>query len=196
MVSRRERESLLAEQYVASFAKLDDLRASPVTDPIGWRLAEGEEDGYGRKRWRPIHVQTDFSLLEPVYTKLPGRFPPLYERLVLSYRWAEVDLESYSLLANPPGPDLSGLLAEISKDPGLWNALAPAGYIPFGKGAGGDYDPVCFDWNLRKKNRDCRVVKIDHEEILCNNRIRVVAELAPSFEILVRETIQKASKRG
>ena len=58
-----------------------------------------------------------------------------------------------------------------------------------------DYDPVCFDMNSRKKNREMRVVKIDHEEILCNYRIKVVAELARSFEALVLQTIEAANKK-
>src|ERR1700693_636689 len=53
-----------------------------------------------------------------------------------------------------------------------------------------DYDPVCFDLSSRNKTGDCRIVKIDHEEILCNNRIRVVAELAKSFQQLVENTIE------
>jgi hypothetical protein len=40
-------------------------------------------------------------------------------------------------------------------------------------------------------------VKIDHEEILCNNRIKVVGELAPSFRALVLQTIERgAAKKG
>jgi len=58
-----------------------------------------------------------------------------------------------------------------------------------------DYDPVCFDVNSWKKDREMRVVKIDHEEILCNNRVKVVAELAPSFEALVLQTIEAAKKK-
>jgi len=54
-----------------------------------------------------------------------------------------------------------------------------------------DYSPVCFDMNSRKKNRAMRVVKIDHQEILCNRCIKVVAELAPSFEALVLQTMGK-----
>jgi hypothetical protein len=79
-------------------------------------------------------METDPKVLEPIYEKLPARFPPLYELLVLTYRWAEVDLEAYRLLANPPGPDLSGLFAKMMCDPGLWNALIPAGFIQFGRG--------------------------------------------------------------
>lgn len=57
-----------------------------------------------------------------------------------------------------------------------------------------DYDPVCFDVKTRNKNGDCRIVKIDHEEILCNNRIKVIAELAPSFYQLVLQTIERAKR--
>jgi hypothetical protein len=67
-------------------------------------------------------------------------------------------------------------------------------YIPFGKGGDIDYDPVCFDLRARKKNREFEIVKLDHEEILCNERIRVVTTLAPSFERLVSQTIDLAAQ--
>lgn len=137
---------------------------------------------------------TDATMLDPLYSMLPARFPLLYERLVLSYRWAEVDLGSFRLLANPPGPDLSGLLGEMLKDKFLSAHLLKNGYIPFGKGPDIDYDPVCFDLKSRKKNREFRIVKIDHEEILCNEKIKVVAELAPTFERLVEDTIESARR--
>jgi hypothetical protein len=183
-------QKLLVDRFVASFEKLDEMLADEVCDPLAWQLAMGDPDRFGRRPWRPIKVTTDPSLLEPIYSKLPARFPPLYERLVLSYRWAEVDLQSYRLLANPPGPDLGALLQQMSKDRHLWKCLVEGGYIPFGKGPDVDYDPVCFDISSRKKNRDYRVVKIDHEQILCYDRVRIVAELAPSFEQLMLRTIE------
>jgi hypothetical protein len=57
-----------------------------------------------------------------------------------------------------------------------------------------DYDSVCFDTSSRKKNRDCRVVRIDHEEILCNSRIQLVAEVAPSFKELVLRMINRVDQ--
>ena len=132
-------------------------------------------------------------MLEAVYAKLPARFPPLYEQLVLSYRWLEVDLQLYRLHANLPGPGLSGLLGRILKDKFLSGFLLKNGFIPFGKGTDMDYDPVCFDLTSRKKNREFEIVKLDHEEILRSERIRVVAKLAPSFEQLVRQTIEAAA---
>ena len=58
-----------------------------------------------------------------------------------------------------------------------------------------DYDPVCFEIKSRR-NRDYRIVKIDHEEILCNYRIKVVSEIAPSFRALVLQTIERAAAVG
>jgi|SRR5271154_1617130 len=190
MLSIKERESLLVEQFVASFEKLDEMSADESLDPISWRLAEGERNQYGRKTWRPANTTTDRSKLVPIYARLPAWFPPLYERLVLSYRWAEVELESFRLLAKPLGPDLNGLFNEMSKDKFLWGALLREGFVRFGKGPDIDYDPVCFDIGARQKNGDYRVVKIDHEEILCNNRVKVVSEIAASFEKLVMLTIE------
>lgn len=97
----------------------------------------------------------------------------------------------FTLLANPPDPDLSRFFEQISKDPALWQALIPAGYMQFAKGPDYDYDPVCFAIKRRRKDKDCPVVKIDHEEILCNNRIKV-ADLAASFEDLVKQIIKEA----
>jgi hypothetical protein len=183
----------LLEQYVATFERLGDLSADELLDPIAWLLSFGDRDPQGFKAWRPAKVGTPASCLEQIYRKLPAPFPPLFEGLVLSYRWAEVDLQSYRLLANPPGPKLSGLLEEMSGDSALWEALLPAGYIQFGRGPDIDYDPVCFDMKSRKRSGDCSIVKIDHEEILCNYRVKVVAELAPSFEDLVLQTIQRSA---
>jgi hypothetical protein len=121
-------------------------------------------------------------------------FPPFKEQLVLTYRWAEVDLGSYRLFGNPIGADLSGLLHEMLKDKFLSACLLKNGYIPFGKGPDIDYDPVCFDVTSRKENREFTIVKLDHEEILCNERIKVVAELAPTFEQLVRNTLETATR--
>jgi hypothetical protein len=185
-------ESLLA-QYVASFEKLDEMCEFPDIYPITGALAISGPDEYGMVVWRPRRTDAKPELLEPLRAKLPAKFPLLFERLLLSYRWAEIDLHKYRLLPNPPGADLRGFLQEMSRDKGLWEALIPAGFLQFGRGPDIDYDPVCFDISSRKKSREMRVVKIDHEEILYNYRIKVVAELAPSFEALVQSTIDLAN---
>ena len=184
----------LLSSFVDSFRKLSGLDFFPDLDPIAAALTAGEPDEHGILRWQPRRAETDISSLEMVYAKLPARFPPLFERFLLTYRWAEVDLGTYKLLPNPPGPDLNGFLRGMSKDKGLWEALIPAGFLQFGRDPDIDYDPVCFDISSRAKNRDMRVVKIDHEEILCNHKVKVVAELAPSFFELLQTTIALANK--
>jgi hypothetical protein len=193
MASANVGHEALLKDFVASFPKFDDMLAMDSTDEAEWQLAVGDSDQYGCKRWRPLKTDTDPKFLEPIYSKLPARFPSLYERFVLSYRWAEVDLGSYRLRANSPGPDLSGLWLEISEDEFLFQTLIRSGYIPFGKGPDVDYDPVCFDLTVRNKNREFPIVKIDHEEILCRSRIKVVSELAKTFEALVVQTIERAA---
>jgi hypothetical protein len=186
------RKDNLIERFIASFNKLDEMADFPEINPLVRQFALGEPDTYGRLLWKPLKVPTDSSQLEPLLAKLPARFLPLFQDLVLSYRWAEVDLGSFRLIPNPPGPDLSGLLTEMTRDPAFWESLPSEGYIQFGRGPDIDYDPVCFDIRSRTKSKDYRIVKIDHEEILCNHRVKVVAELAPSFERLMLQTIERA----
>jgi len=188
------RHAQLLDQFVACWRKLDgcDLRES--IDDLSFSLPSDSPLRADDHHWRPLQLAADKSMLEAVYAKLPARFPPLYEQLVLSYRWLEVDLQLYRLHANLPGPGLSGLLGRILKDKFLSGFLLKNGFIPFGKGTDMDYDPVCFDLTSRKKNREFEIVKLDHEEILCSERIRVVAKLAPSFEQLVRQTIEVAAQ--
>lgn len=188
-MKRANEHQRLLERFVSSFQKYDEMDFLPGLDPIALQLATGQPNELGLLRWQPKPIATDSSQLDILYEKLPARLPPLFEQLVLSYRWAEVDLQSYRLLANPPGVDLSGLLCEISQDPVIWGSLQQNGYIQFAKGHDLDYDPVCFDLSARKKNGEYEIVKIDHEQILCNSRVKVVKKMAPSFRELVLQTI-------
>ena len=180
----------LLRRFVGKFEELADLDFYPELDPIAKLLSVGKIVGFDQmERWRPVRVATDPSALDSVYQKLPARLPKLFERLLLHFHWAEVDLDICRLTPNPPGKDLSGWLAEASRDKFLWTFLLRSGYIPFGKGPDIDCDRICFDLKTRKKGDECRIVKIDHEEALCNERIKVVRELAPSFRSLVEQTI-------
>jgi hypothetical protein len=182
----------LVDRFVASFEKLSQLETNEILDPVAWQLAIGERNQFGYKQWRPSKVSTDRAMLERVYSSLPARFPPLFELLLLSYRWAKADLRRYALLANPPGHDLSGFLEQISSDRAIWKCLTGSGYLQFGSGPDIDYDPVCFDLRSRNNSADCRIVKIDHEQILCNAQAKITAELAPSFEQLMLRAIEFA----
>lgn len=172
-------DSDLLAQYVATFEKLDEL--------VDFNIPEGlpvHESEYGGWIWQPIRFSTSPSALKSLYHDLglsgqgSGRLPPLYEALILSYRWGQVDLVTYRLLPNWPAQDFSPLLSTYQVYEGLRATLMPNGFFQFGQGPGVDFDPVCFDFRHRQKNGDCRIVKINHEDILIRSRINVIEELA------------------
>lgn len=106
----------------------------------------------------PRAVIAGRDALEPLYAQLPGRFPPLFEQLVTAYAWEEeVDLGPFRLLPNPLGREVSGL---------------EGGLIPFGMADG---EPVCFDTERRRNDRDCPVVSGGVGGV----------EMAPSFKALM-----------
>lgn len=190
-------DSALIDRFFSSFEVLnpDGLLTISCLDDSAEELATGKltEDGY--RYWRPQRITTNPAALQSLYTQLAARLPRLYESCLLSYRWAELDSGFYTLLGNPPGPDLERLLGNMKRDQALWNALVPSGYLQFGKGPDMDYDPVCFDLNRRRHSGDCPIVKIDHEGILSFNKISIVEELAKSFRDLVECTIDRAQKK-
>lgn len=127
-----------------------------------------------------------------MYAAVPGPFPPLYEALVLSYRWPEVDLGGFArLLGNPPGPSLKGLVGEITRDPVLTDVLFARGLVPFGR-ASDRYDPVCFDTARRRPDGDCPVLRVEHEAALCDGRIVEQWEMADSFRLFVEVVVAGA----
>ena len=121
----------------------------------------------------PRPVIAGREIFDPLYGKLPGRFPPLFEQLVTGFAWdEETDLGPLRLLPNPPGSDLSGLREAIFRDP----ARVPEGHIPFALGPDGE--AVCFDSERRRSDRDCPIV-------LVRGSGEVVEEIFPSFRALI-----------
>lgn len=188
----------LIDAFVDDFPKRDNrifrefsLRGGVTPEDVAPLLTEPwkvEEDVDGWATWRPMRVQTSPNVLKTFYETVPGPLPPLYERLILTYHWGEVDLDRYRLLPNFP-PPLDGLIKVMKADAVLFRVLSSNGFVQFGRGPDIDYDPVCFDLNARAADGDCAIVKLDHEEILIRERIRVVAKVADTFRQLVLQTI-------
>lgn len=132
---------------------------------------------------------TDRLALGPVYAKIPVRFPDLFEELLLSYRWHGADTGSFRIYPNPPGTDLSDFLANMLRDDVIFELCVKSGFVPLGKGPNLSYDPVCFDVSKGTQGRRFPIVKLDHEQILCNSRIKVIGHLAKDFDELVRMAI-------
>ena len=179
----------LIRRFVASFERLGDVSCPPDEPPPDELSAGTDADGW--HRWRPAEIPSVRDQLESLYQRLPGRFPALYEELVLTYRWLEIDLQTVRLLANPPGPTLSGLTQEIFRDPAIVDVLIPAGFVPFARAPDLNYNPVCFDLNS-VKGGDCPIIQFEHEAILCHGRIGQSWRQTASFRTLMEETINLA----
>jgi hypothetical protein len=138
--------------------------------------------------WRPVRAQTPPDTFRTFYDAVPGPLPPLYERLIGTYHFGPVDLGIFRLMPNFP-PSLDGLVKALKNDPVMFRVLLSHGFIQFGRGPDVDYDAVCFDLNKRSPDGDCAIVRLDHEEILINERIHIVGALAGSFRELIHQTI-------
>lgn len=189
-------DARLLRLFVQAFTAFDDLRIGTVIPVDGevTPLLTAPWDERGWASWRPIADTVPQDALAELYARIPGPLPPLYERLILSYRWAEVDVGRLRLLGNLP-PRLNGLASAITRDNGLFDALTPAAVVQFGRGPDIDYDPIGFDLKSRCADGDCPVVQFDHEEILSNRRLRQVAVLADSFRELVTLVIRDAREK-
>ena len=183
-------DTKLLTQFIDSFARLDDMIAPEgVPDEL---LVKQEtvtwESWREFPRWQPLPVDTDPVELKSLYQQIGGTFPSLYERLLLSYRWLEVDLNLLRLFANPPDHDFAELAETIFADHALAEVLIPAGYVPFGRSSI-NYDPMCFDLNARSPAGDCPVIQFAHEAILCDLRIGEQWQRWGSFRELMSEVV-------
>ena len=142
----------------------------------------------------PIHEQDNRSRLELFETKLPKRLPQSFATFLSRYSFPAFDILGISLFGWDSDANLYTEEASAAKG-SLSELMLPAGYAQIGRPDTGDFDAVCFDLNDRKQNREHRIVQIDHEEILCNWKVRVSGELWPSFIKLMECALASADPR-
>jgi hypothetical protein len=124
--------------------------------------------------------------------KLPKPFPVSFRSFVSRYSFSAFEAGALSFFANLGDSSDEELSAAIFKDRFIADVTLKAGYIQFARHAGGSYDPVCFDANRSLKNREFPIVRLDHEEILCRDRIRVSEMLSDSFIRYVADVVGRA----
>lgn len=180
----------LLARFIATFPKWNDMIA--VEEPVPPELDTGLESSESSCHlWKPAQIETPPSALKSFYTRIPHQLPPLYEELILSYRWLEVHLgNTLRLFPHPPTPDLETLADEILRDSAMTDTLFPLGLVPFGLAM--NYDHICFDTNRRHQNGDCPIIRVEHESILCFMKLGDTWPVASSFHNLVRDLISQA----
>jgi len=121
--------------------------------------------------------------------RLPRRLPASFRSLVTRYSFAPFEAGRLSFYANRGIGDVEDLSVAIFRDKLIVDNTMKAGYIQFARPATGDYDPICFDANTAVSNREFPIVRLDHEEILCYERIRVTEKVADSFYRFVADIV-------
>jgi hypothetical protein len=177
-------DDLLLEQFVAAFARHDELIESAPVPPELFRA----QTDHGAFKWRPCRQPTDRTALQQIYACTRRPFPALYEKLVLGWRWLEMTALDVRLFANTPAPDLSPLFGELTRDRYPFDVLVEAGLIPFGHGAGLYYDFVCFSEDQTRQNNG-PLVKVEHEALLMHGQIEQQAIYA-SFREFVEAVVR------
>src|SRR5512146_432616 len=128
----------------------------------------------------PVIEHDNARQVQELEAKLPRRLPQSFGSLLSRYSFPAFDCSGISFFGwNAEKSDVDKQAAAAKGS--LAEVLLPAGFVQIGRPDTGVFDAVCFDCNRQMQNREWRVVLVDHEEILCNHRIKVTRELWPSF---------------
>lgn len=119
--------------------------------------------------------------VEALEAKLPKRFPVSFRSLITRYAFPPFDAGGLFFFANTDGDSPEELSVAMFNDRTIADATLRAGYIQFARRESGSYDPICFDVKRAVSNREFPIVRLDHEEILCRDRIHVSERVADSF---------------
>jgi len=171
-VNAEPRETLSPDE-VPEFLReaLDDSSGELASLSTGWKIVKGDNS----KRIDELQTQTG----------LP--FPPSFRYFLDNYSFPAFELGPLMFFANTGEDTFWELALRLFKDPHMSPALLRAGFLQIGNPFFYNYDPVCFDCKGPKAEK--RIIQIDHEEILCNDRIQVIGEIAPSFPELLKDLL-------
>lgn len=134
--------------------------------PPACLLNEAELRGFFH--WRIVH-SPDANWLPEIEANLPFRLPLTFRSLLARYLFPSFSvgpLTLYSVGVNDPHTAIEFRRA-IFADRHLSPFLLGHGFIPFARPADWNYDPICFDYRAKVRKSEPPVVRIDHEEILC-----------------------------
>jgi hypothetical protein len=136
----------------------------------------------------PLRREDNEARLRVFEEKLPRRLPPSFASLLSRYSFPAFDVLGMSLFgwdseSNPYAEEASAAKGSLSE------LLLPAGYVQIGRPDTGDFDAICFDLNDQNQHREYRIVQVDHEDILCDWKVRVSGERWGSFIKLVESAI-------
>jgi len=136
----------------------------------------------------PIRAEDNACRFRKLEEKLPKRMPQSFESFLSRYSFPAFDVLGITLFEWESDSNKYTMEASAPRN-SLGELLIPAGYVQIGRPDTGDFDAICFDLNQHGQNREYRLVQVDHEEILCNRKVRVTGERWPSFVKLIESAL-------
>jgi hypothetical protein len=111
--------------------------------------------------------------------------------LVTRYIYPDLEIGDLWIFANNRVDLSDEMRSTVFQDEFLSRMLFDAGYIQFARPGGGNYDPICFGTKRQSSGGEYPIVQIDHEGILCHEKISIVKEVADSFHQFVETYLQE-----
>ena len=134
---------------------------------------------------RIVAVESDQSALAASLEERAGlRLPASYREFISSYEFEPFEIGGVELYGNASLGEFDDLSVAPFKDKALHTPLLAAGFFAIGRPDCGSYDPICL--NIGANPADPAVVRIDHEQMLCHGKVKILKEIAPSFSALAR----------
>jgi hypothetical protein len=178
------------DAFVEKINALPREWASDTDIPPSLRL--GSSEGGWRYDWR-IQKRDDIDWIEALEANLPGPLSPSFRSLVTRYVYPAFSVGGLWLFANTREQASNDWRIWLWQDKYLSRGLLTNGCIQFARPDTGSYDPICFDTRNRAKDGECPIVRIDHEGILCDDRLVIISQVAPSFSDFVEDYLAERS---
>jgi hypothetical protein len=144
-----------------------------------------ESDGEASIGWTDWRIvkHDNLARIDELQKRIGWPFPPSFQYFLTNYSFPAFESGPLLFFANTGQATFWELEVRLFTDPHLSPALLRAGFLQVGNPFFYNYDPVCFDCKVPEIEK--RIVQLDHEQILCNDRIMIVKEVAPSFPTLL-----------
>ena len=173
--------------------KFVDAINTSKKEPLGFdevpaHLRMGKQDEYGQFLWE-IKSQDCSKWVDKLKLKLPFELPKSFLSLITRYSFPQLELKLSMLYANTGEDVYYELSKSIFKDKFMSEFLFKNGFMQLGIPYICEYDPICFDCRKRVKNYEYPIVRIEHEMILCREKIKIHKQIAPSFRSFIEASI-------
>ncbi len=153
-----------------------------IVDKFAARLAQ---EGISISRSKEI------NWIDSLTSILPTKYSPSFMSLISRYAFDEFTAGKIAFFANRGSEDSTELINAISRDKIIFKTTIDNGFLHFARPSTGSYDPICFDIRKRRNDKEYPVVRLDHEEILQFERIKVIEPVYSSLYEMMKAYVER-----